>query len=96
MARIFNIYFIYNDTMHSAIVSMRNTPCYAEYTLNDFDEDLLRELPSNRIISPCPKHFLFANATPENSIVLMNEIIKAVKEHLQMASPNPPQAEGAF
>ena len=86
MARIFNIYFTFNDTVHYAMVSVRNTPFYTEYTLNNVDESLLEHLPGNKIISPTPKHFLFANASPQYSIVLMNNIIKAVKEHLQIVS----------
>ena len=87
MARIFNIYFNYNDTSHNAIVSVRTTPFYAEYTLNIVDESLLAYLPGNKIISPSPKHFVFPNATPENSVSLMNEIIKAVKNHLLTVGP---------
>jgi hypothetical protein len=82
MARIFNIYFTYNDTMHNAIVSVRTTPFFTEYTLNNFNEELLELLPGNRILSKGPDHFIFQNASSENSALLMDSIIKAVTEHL--------------
>ena len=83
MARIFNIYFFYRDVMHNAIVSVRITPFFTEYSLVDFDEFLLELLPGTKIVSRGPNHFVFKNATPDNSTVLMTAIIKAVKEHLQ-------------
>ena len=82
MARIFNIYFLHENLQHSAIVSVRNTPFFTEYTLNNFNEDLLRYLPGNKIISRSPEHFIFQNATDEHSTELMGAIIKAVTEHL--------------
>ncbi|HWJ91289.1 MAG TPA: hypothetical protein VNR87_09270 [Flavisolibacter sp.] len=82
MARIFNIYFTHEELMHNAVVSVRTTPFYIEYTLNNFNEQLLQFLPSNKIISREPGHFIFQNAGPESSSSLMNAIIKAVSEHL--------------
>ena len=82
MARIFNIYFTYDDRMHNAIVSVRNTPFFTEFTLNNFSEDLVELLPGNKILSQAPDHFIFQNASSENSSKLMNEIIRAVSEHL--------------
>lgn len=82
MARIFNIYFLFNDIMHSAVVSVRTTPFFTEYTLNNFNEDLLRLLPGNKIVSKAPGHFVFQNPSAENSTALMNVIIKAVAEHM--------------
>lgn len=86
MARIFTISFVYNDEMYNAVVVVRTTPLYMEYTLNHLDIGLLRLLPGNKIISPEPKKFLFPGATPYNSIVLMNSIIKAVSMHLQIST----------
>ena len=83
MARVFNIYFAYNNQTHNAVVSVRTTPFFTEYTLNNFSEELLELLPGNKIISKGPDHFVFPNATSENSTTLMNEIIRAVSEHLQ-------------
>lgn len=83
MARIFNIYFSYNDSIHNAVVSVRTTPFFTEYTLNNFDESLLQLLPGNKILSKSPNHFIFQNAVSENSTALMDAVIKAVAEHLQ-------------
>ena len=83
MARIFNIYFSFDDSMYHAIVSVRTTPFFTEYTLNNFNESLEQLLPGNKIISRAPDHFIFQNATGENSEALMNSIIMAVSEHIQ-------------
>jgi hypothetical protein len=82
MARIFNIYFQYDDMGYHAMVSVRSTPFFTEYTLNNINEDLLDFLPGNKIISKQNDHFIFPNATEENSTILMDTIIKAVSEHL--------------
>ena len=83
MARIFNIYFTHNHRMHNAVVSVRTTPFYTEYSLINISEELNSFLPGNKILSRDPGHFVFQGATPDNSTVLMNAIIKAVSEHLQ-------------
>mgnify|MGYP001413824318 CR=1 FL=1 len=82
MARIFNIYFTHGDVVRSAVVSVRQTPFFTEYTLNNFDEELEGLLPGNKIISKGPDHFIFQNAGPSDSSELMQSIIKAVAEHL--------------
>ena len=84
MARIFNIYFSYNGMMHNAIVSVRTTPFFTEYSLKNFNEELLILLPGNIILSQGPDHFIFQNATSEHSPALMKAIIQAVKEHLHI------------
>jgi hypothetical protein len=83
MARIFNIYFEFEGMMYNAVVSVRTTAFLTEYTLNNFSEDLLQLLPGNKILSQSRGHFVFQNASSENSMVLMNAIIKAVAEHMQ-------------
>ena len=82
MARIFNIYFVFEGMMYNAVVSVRSTPFHTEYTLNNFDDELLELLPGNKILSKSPGHFIFQNASSENSSTLMNSIIKAVSEHM--------------
>lgn len=82
MARIFNIYFSFEGLMYNAVVSVRSTAFFTEYTLNNFNEDLLQLLPGNKILSHNPGHFVFQNVSPENSTDLMNAIIKAVSEHM--------------
>jgi hypothetical protein len=82
MARIFNIYFAFEGMMYNAVVSVRTTPFLTEYTLNNFDDELIGLLPGNKIVSQSPGHFVFQHASSENSAVLMNAIIKAVAEHM--------------
>ena len=82
MARIFNIYFDYDGLMYNAVVSVRTTAFFTEYTLNNFDTELMRFLPGDKIISKAPGHFIFQNVTSDNSKDLMNAIIKAVSEHM--------------
>lgn len=83
MARIFNIYFTFEDTVYNAVVAVRSTPFLTEYTLKNFNEELLELLPGNKILSQTPGHFIFQNTSSENSTILMNAIIKAVAEHMQ-------------
>jgi len=82
MARIFSIYFSYNDTMHNAMVSVRTTPFFTEYTLN-FDNALMGQLPGNKIISTDTGQFIFQHTAAQDATPLMKEIIRAVSEHLQ-------------
>ena len=82
MARIFNIYFTYEDVLHNAIVSIRTTPFFTEYTLGNLDADLSFQLPGNKIISQMPGQLFFQNPSTCHSVVLMNEIIKSIKQHL--------------
>ena len=70
MARIFNIYFEFEGIMYSAMVSVRTTPFLAEYTLNNFNEELLELLPGTKILSHSPGHFVFQNASSQNSAML--------------------------
>ena len=82
MARIFNIYFRYNDIMYNAVVSVRSTPFFVEYTLNNLGEDLVPLLPGNKIVSREPQEFIFQDVSSGHSAELMNAIIRAVSEHL--------------
>jgi len=82
MARIFNIYFAFEGMVYNAVVSVRSTPFLTEYTLNNFDDELLQLLPGNKILSQAPGHFVFQNASTSYSTPLMDSIIKAVSEHM--------------
>lgn len=82
MARIFNIYFDFEGTMHHAMVSVRTTPFFTEYTLSINNDELFEMLPGNKIRSHSAGHFVFHNASVDHSTPLMNAIIKAVSEHL--------------
>jgi hypothetical protein len=82
MARIFNIYFSYNGTMHNAIVSVRTASLFTEYILTHLDENLLQLLPGNKILYTPDDGLFFQSAGPGNSAELMKEVIRAVGEHL--------------
>ena len=82
MARIFNIYFTYEDDMHHAVVSVRKTPFLTEYSLINFNEELLQLLPGNKIVSRSPDEFIFQNVSGENNSALMDAITRAVAEHM--------------
>ncbi len=80
MARIFNIYFEYEGRAFNAMVSVRPTPFFTEYTLSTIDE-LMQLLPGNKIASKGPGHYVFINAE-QGTTKLMEIIIRAVSSHL--------------
>jgi hypothetical protein len=91
MARIFNIYFTYEDVLHNAIVSVRSTPFFTEYVLGNLDADLSFLLPSNKIISQETGKLFFQNITSHHSAALMNEIIRSIRQHLLAGNDVPSQ-----
>lgn len=82
MARIFTIRFTYENTLHNAMVFVKETPFFIEYKLNMLDVHLLNLLPSNKIISSSPGQFTFTDAYGFENHDLMNEIIRAISEHI--------------
>jgi hypothetical protein len=68
--------------MYNAMVSVRTTAFFTEYTLN-FDDELMELLPGNKIISTSPEHFIFQHASSSELSPLMKEIIRAVSQHAQ-------------
>ncbi len=83
MARIFSIYFTYEDVPQSAMVSVRATPFFVEYSVAMLDENIAGLLPNNKIISAAKDSYVFSDSTEENSPVLMDALIRAVAGHLQ-------------
>jgi hypothetical protein len=82
MARIFNIYFTYEEVLRNAIVSVRSTPFFTEYALSNLDEDLSLLLPGNKIISLLNGELFFQHVSSHHSRLLMNEIIRSIRQHL--------------
>jgi hypothetical protein len=83
MARLFSINFYYEGTSHNALVTVKTTPFFTEYELSMLDENVLNQLPDNRILSSSPSHFVFASHNPHASKDLMNEIIQSISDHVQ-------------
>jgi hypothetical protein len=82
MARIFNIYFTYDDVLYSAIVSVRTTPFFTEYNIGNLDSELSLLLPDNKVMSQAEGQLFFQDISPQHSVALMNEIIKSILKHL--------------
>jgi hypothetical protein len=82
MSRIFSIYFHYRDSAYNALVSVRNTPFFNEYTINNFDEELILQLPGNKIMSIQDGPLFFKNNPSGEISPLMQTILGAVAEHL--------------
>jgi hypothetical protein len=86
MARIFTINFFYKTELESAIISVRTTPFFTEYTINPMDEEIMEKLPLKKIISSAPGQFSFVDFTKEQFTPLMKNIIEAIAQHLQPAT----------
>lgn len=86
MARIFSIQFYYGGEAYNAMVSVRTTPFFTEYSINMLDENIADLLPNNKIVSTAKDHFVFSDSARQNEPALMKEIIKAVAGHMQTIS----------
>ena len=93
MARIFNIYFTYDDVLHSAIVSVRTTPFFTEYSIGNLDAELVLLLPGSKVISQMTGELFFQNVSSHHSVDLMNKIIQSINEHLHAGNDVSSQAE---
>jgi hypothetical protein len=83
MARIFSINFTYAGMNHSAMVSVRTTPFYTEYSINSLNEELLEILPSTKIISSAPNQYFFEHIPKEKTTPLMEILIKEISLHMR-------------
>jgi hypothetical protein len=83
MARIFSIQFTYENVEHHAMVSMRTTPFFAEYSVVMLDDSITAHLPNTKIISTSRDSFVFSDSTEENRPALMREILRAVARYMQ-------------
>ena len=82
MARIFSIQFFYNSALQNAMIAVRETPFHTEYKLTMLDDNLMDLLPSDKIISPAPGSFFFANTLIKDYTDLMKDIINAISNHI--------------
>lgn len=86
MARIFSIEFTYEGITHNAMVSVRPTPFFTEYSISMLPDDIQRQLPGNIIISGGPNQFRFRDQKDKVGTELMEEIIRAVSQHLMSST----------
>ena len=82
MARIFSIHFMHEGVQHNAMVAVRNTPFYTEYSVTMLHASIADQLPNNKIISTSKESFVFSDSTKENSPALMHAITGAVTGYL--------------
>lgn len=64
------------------MLAVRETPFHVEYKITMMDSDLMDLLPSDKIISPAPGTFFFANTLIKDYTDLMKTIIEAVSNHI--------------
>jgi hypothetical protein len=83
MARIFSIRFAHEGMEHHAMISVRQTPFFAEYAVSMMDDSIAALLPNKKIISTSKNSFVFSDSARENVPELMQAIIGAVISHLQ-------------
>ena len=83
MARIFSINFMHAGNQCHAMVTVRDTPFYTEYSIQIADEEVAAQLPNNKIISAYKDNYIFTDSTSRNSAALMNELIHAVSDHMR-------------
>ena len=83
MARIFNIYFLHENELHNAIVSVRSTPLSTEYLLGNLDVELRSLLPGDCILWERAGSLAFKDANEKHSTQLMEAIIQSLTIHLQ-------------
>lgn len=83
MARIFSIQFTYEGVQHHAMISVRTTPFFTEYSVAMLGESIADLLPNNKIIATTKDNLAFSDSASENAPALMHAIIKALAGRLQ-------------
>jgi hypothetical protein len=83
MARIFSIDFIHEGNLCHAMVTVRSTPFFTEYSVQISDEDVAAQLPNNKIVSSLKDSYVFSDSTSRNSAALMDELIHAIAGHIR-------------
>jgi hypothetical protein len=84
MARIFSIEFFYNDAPRRALITVRKTPFHTEYKITLQSNELDHLLLSDKIVSPQPGAFVFANVPVQEYNELMKQILIAVADHIHL------------
>ncbi|MGV3657961.1 MAG: hypothetical protein ACO1NX_08400 [Chitinophagaceae bacterium] len=82
MARIFSVSFMHKGIAHNAMIGVRTTPFFTEYSIHVFDEWLATLLPNNKVIATPENNFTFSDSTSANDLQLMDDLLKAIAEHV--------------
>ena len=82
MARIFSIEFTFNNASEHAMIAVRKTAFYTEYKIALQSPEITELLLSDKIISPQPGVFLFANVSKGEYNEAMKQILAAVAGHV--------------
>ena len=82
MARIFSIEFTFNGALQHAMITVRQTPFHTEYKIMLQSIELAELLLSDKIISPRPGVFLFANVSEADYNEPMKQILAAVSQRV--------------
>ena len=82
MARIFTIEFSFDNELHHAIIAVRETPFHTEYKITLQSPQLNELLLSDKIVSPQPQTYLFANVSSNEYNQLMKQVLGAVSDYL--------------
>ncbi|MCW3073740.1 MAG: hypothetical protein JWP69_809 [Flaviaesturariibacter sp.] len=64
------------------MIAVRPTPFATEYKITMVHDDLLDELPSQKILHTSTGQFAFVNHTLDQPTLLMQVILKALEEYL--------------
>lgn len=64
------------------MIAVRETPFHTEYKITMLDHNVMDMLPADKIISPAPGTFFFANTLIKDYSALMKEIIQAISRHI--------------
>ena len=64
------------------MVAVRTTPFFTEYTISIFDDLLASLLPNNKVLSTSENSFTFSDSTDANDAQLMNDVLRAIAEHV--------------
>ena len=83
MARIFSIDFTYEGMLCHAMVTVRDTPFFTEYSIHISEEEVAALLPNNKMISVHKDSYEFSDSTSRNAPSLMNLLIHTVSDHIR-------------
>ena len=82
MARIFSIEFTFTGAIYHAMITVRETSFHKEYKISLQSNELAPLLLSDKIVSPEPGVFIFANVSQQQYNELMKQILAAVANHI--------------